>query len=212
MRFGCGTNVVQYLSGVRAVSIGARNFIVLQHAVREFDIECRPGRTPLVGRSRNLVDHLVPRIICGDQEVRCIRYSKPRLRDDEVCRGCKQRAFAIVAQIPKSAVDIDEIQGDGRRWRFAGTIQGMPDIALLAEQPQKLRFILREFASELLLQLRLADRPELYAAQKRRVDTGIGDKTPAFGAGVCCRRARCGYVTKQVPDAAMSNGSSDCAS
>src|ERR1700737_1673226 len=63
MRLGGGSNVVQYFSGMRPICITSRKIIVVQHPICEFDIESRPGRTPLVGWSCNLVDHLVLRII-----------------------------------------------------------------------------------------------------------------------------------------------------
>ena len=84
----------------RPIGIGAGTFVVVQHAIGEFDVEGGPGRTPLVGRSGDLVDHLVQRVIRGYQEVGCICNSKPRLAKDEVRGDREQRAFARLAQVP----------------------------------------------------------------------------------------------------------------
>ena len=88
------------------------------------------------------MDHLSARIVRGNQEVKRIWHAKPRLRDDQIRRGCEQRAFARVFQIPKSPLHIDEVERDGRRRRFVIAIQRMTDIAVLAEQAEKLRFVL----------------------------------------------------------------------
>src|SRR5260370_40751690 len=42
MRLGGGSNVVQYFPGPRPVCIGSREFIIVQHPVREFDLERPP--------------------------------------------------------------------------------------------------------------------------------------------------------------------------
>jgi hypothetical protein len=142
MRLGGGSNVVQYRSRMRPIRIGSRKIIVVEHPIGEFDIERRPGRTPLIGWSCNLVDHLVLRIIHRYQEVRRAWYAKAGLSEHQIGRGSEQRALARVAQIPKSPVHIDEIQSDGRRPWHAGGLQRMPDIAILAEQPEKLLLVL----------------------------------------------------------------------
>src|ERR1700722_20660427 len=74
----------------------------------------------------------------------------------------------------------------------------MTDIATLAEQGEKLRFISRKLAPEQLLQFADADDLEFYGAQKSRVDARIGDETPALGAGICRRGAGSGRVTQQI--------------
>src|SRR5689334_5871453 len=113
VRFGRGTDVSQNILRAGSVFFGTGKLIVLQHAVGELDIEGRPARTPLVGGRGNLVDHLVQRIIGGYQEVRGIRYSKSRFGEYQI-RSCReQRAFAHIAQIPKSAMHVDEIERDG---------------------------------------------------------------------------------------------------
>jgi len=94
VRFGRGTNVAQDILRAGSVSIGAGVFIVLQHPVGEFDVERRPGRTPLIGRSRNPVDHLVLRIIRRYQEVKRIRDSKSRFDEYQIRRGCSARSLA----------------------------------------------------------------------------------------------------------------------
>lgn len=89
MRLGRGSNVVQYFSGMRAVGLGSGEIIVVQHPIREFDIERRPGRTPLIGWSCNLVDHLILRVIHGYQEVRRTWDAKPGFSEDQIGRGCE---------------------------------------------------------------------------------------------------------------------------
>src|SRR3954468_19418908 len=69
VRYGCGTNVPQYVAGAGPVLVGAGTFIVVQHAIGEFDVERRPAGTTLVGWRCNLMDHLVLRIIRRHQEV-----------------------------------------------------------------------------------------------------------------------------------------------
>src|SRR4051794_636887 len=86
VRFGGGTDVPQYVASAGTVLVGAGTFIVVQHAIGELDVERRPAGTPLVGRRRNLVDHLVLRIIRRYQEVRCTRDSKPRLAKYQIRR------------------------------------------------------------------------------------------------------------------------------
>ena len=169
VRFGRGTNVGQDILRAGSVFFGAGTFVVLQHAIGEFDVERRPARTSLVGRRCNLVDHLVLRIIRRYQEVRRARDSKPRLAKYQIRRGREQRAFARVAQIPKSLVHIDEIERNGRCRRRAAGVQGMPDIAMLAEQPEQLPFVLREFAPEQRLPARSGRSPRvLCRAEKSR--------------------------------------------
>src|SRR5439155_20203299 len=160
VRFGRGTDVPQYLAGAGTVLGRAGEFIVLQHAIGEFDVERRPAGTPLVGRSCNPVDHLVLRIIRRYQEVKRIRDSKPGLAKYQIRRGCEQRAFAGLAQIPKPLVHVDEIERDARRRRFAPAIQVMPDIAMLAEQTEQFLLVLRELAPEQPFQLDRIDHPE----------------------------------------------------
>ena len=61
--FGRGANIAQYVARMGPISLRAGAFIVVQHAIGEFDVERRSGRTALVGRRRNLVNELVQRII-----------------------------------------------------------------------------------------------------------------------------------------------------
>ena len=77
----------------------------------------------------------------------------------------------------------------------------MPDIAVLAEQAQKVSLVLREVASQQPLQFVLVDDAELHSPHERRVDAGIGDETPALGARVCCRGTRRVDVAKQISGA-----------
>ena len=181
-----------------AVGIAPREFVIVQHAIRELDIERRPGRPSLVGGSRDLVDHLVPRIIRGHQEVECAGDAKARLRNDQIRRGREQRALARLAHIPEAAMHADEIQRDRGHRRARRAIQGMPDIAALAEQPEQVPLVLRQVAPEQPLQLVLVDNSELHAPHERRVDAGIGDETPALGARVGCRGARSTGVAQQI--------------
>ena len=204
VRFGRGTNVAQDIPRAGPVVVGAGTFIVLQHAVGEFDVERRPARTPLVGRSCDLVDHLVLRVIRRYQEVRRTRDSKPRLakdRDPSWPRTTRVRSASLRSQNPWCTLTKSSAMADAGGSLPA--IQGMPDIAMLAEQPEQLPFVLRQFAPEQTFQLDLVDHPQSYAAQKSRVDACIGDKTPAFGAGICCGRTRCGDVAQQGRDAVV---------
>src|SRR5260221_14616159 len=89
MRLGGGSNVVQYLPGMRPVGVDSREIIIVQHPIREFDIERRPGRTPLIGWSCDLVDHLVLRIIHGYQEMRRTWDAKSGFSEDQIGRGCE---------------------------------------------------------------------------------------------------------------------------
>src|SRR3954451_19670740 len=59
--FGRGANVLQNSLGARTVSMAPREVVIVQHAIRELDVERRPRGPSLVGGSRDLVDHLVPR-------------------------------------------------------------------------------------------------------------------------------------------------------
>src|SRR5882672_1465256 len=47
--FGHGTDVAQYIARMGPIGRRAGTFIVVQHAIGEFDVEGRPGRTALVG-------------------------------------------------------------------------------------------------------------------------------------------------------------------
>ena len=124
-----------------------------------------------------------------------IRDSKPGLAKYQIRRGCEQRAFAGLAQIPKPLVHVDEIERDARRCRFAAGIQSMPDITMLAEQLEKFLLVLRELPPEQPFQLDPIDHPQPDAAHKSRIDACIGDEAPALGAGIRGRGTRCGYVT-----------------
>src|SRR3954454_21703164 len=61
--FGRGANVLQNFLGAGTVSIAPREFVVLQHAIRELDVERRRGGQSLVGGSRDLIDHHVKKIL-----------------------------------------------------------------------------------------------------------------------------------------------------
>ena len=106
---------------------------MLQHSVCELDIECRPGRAPLVSRSSNPVDNLVLRIISGYQKVERIGYSKLWFCEYDICRGPEQRAFVLIAQIPKSLAYVHKIQRNQGCGGIAIGIQSMPDITMLTE-------------------------------------------------------------------------------
>src|SRR3954447_9117537 len=77
----------------------------------------------------------------------------------------------------------------------------MPDIAVLAEQPEELLLVLRELPPEQPLQLDPIDHPQPYAAYKSSIDACVGNKAPALGAGICRRGTRRGCVTQQRREA-----------
>src|SRR5437762_13768218 len=97
----------------------------------------------------------------------------------------------------------DEIQSNRGHRRICRAVQGMPDIAALAEQTEKVPLVLRELAPEQRLKLILIDDSEPDAPRERRVDAGIGDETPAFGAGIRRRGTRRADVAEQIPAAVV---------
>src|SRR4051794_26504654 len=101
--FSRGANVLQNSLGAGTVGIAPREFGMVQHAIGELDVERRPGGTPLVGGSRDPVNHLVPRIIRGHQEVECagVRKRGSAMIRSAVAANSARSAGSLISQKPR---------------------------------------------------------------------------------------------------------------